>query len=648
VVSLFAYRFGTRLKKLHRVDKSPHEECLSSLRIHGLEIQVNEMCGIAGIALQSGEVGSIIYECLKRLEYRGYDSVGEAAVINGKIVVKKDKGKIDEVESELKISSLPALVGIGHTRWATHGAPSAENAHPHIDCRGTVAVVHNGIIENFVQLRQELESNGHTFKSRTDSEVVAHLVEEYLKTENDFVGAARKAAKRLIGAYALALISTTAPEQIICVRKESPLVLGTSNTGNYCASDIPAFLPMTNQVILLEDDEMAVLTADRITLMRVDDGELILRDPFSVDWNVETAVKTGYAHFMIKEIHEQPASLRDAIRTHPIYMDLMALTLNKSKKIFLIACGTSYHACLAAAYLFANLARIQVTPVVASEFIDNYGALIDPDTVVLAVSQSGETADTLSAVRSARDRGAKILGISNSIGSTLTRLSDVYIGQNSGPEMGVAATKTFTAQLTVLTKIVLALARKRESLRKTELEALESGIARLPDWVSETLLQEETVKRIAEKYGENPSFCYLGRGINVATALEGRLKLLELSYLPAIAYPAGESKHGFISVVEEGYPVVFIAPKDETHSKIIGNIMEMKARGAKIISIVDWEDEEIPKLSDEAIRLPPGIPAALSPIAYIVPLQFLAYYIAVRKGYDPDFPRNLAKSVTVH
>ena len=263
------------------------------------------------------------------------------------------------------------------------------------------------------------------------------------------------------------------------MRKESPLVLGTSKTGNYCASDIPAFLPMTNQIILLEDDELAVLTADRISIRRVDDGELIVREPFSVNWNVETAVKTGYAHFMLKEIHEQPASLRDAIRTHPIYMDLMALTLDKAKKIFLIACGTSYHACLAAAYLFANLARVQVTPVVASEFIDNYGALIDPDTVVLAVSQSGETADTLSAVRSARDRGATILGISNSIGSTLTRLSDVYIGQNSGPEMGVAATKTFTAQVTVLTKIVLALARKRQVLRKAELEALESGIAQL-------------------------------------------------------------------------------------------------------------------------------------------------------------------------
>jgi glucosamine--fructose-6-phosphate aminotransferase (isomerizing) len=351
---------------------------------------------------------------------------------------------------------------------------------------------------------------------------------------------------------------------------------------------------------------------------------------------------------MLKEIHDQPWSLRDAIRTHPIYMDLMALTLDRAKRIFLIACGTSYHACLAAAYLFSNLARMPVTPVVASEFIDNFGALIDKDTVVLAVSQSGETADTLSAVRGSRDRGATILGISNSVGSTLTRLSDVYIGQNSGPEMGVAATKTFTAQVVVLTKIVIALARKRQVMRKAELDTLESGIARLPDWISEALLQEEAVKRIAEKYDESVSFCYLGRGINVATALEGRLKLLELSYLPAIAYPAGESKHGFISVVEEGYPVVFVAPRDETHSKIIGNVMEMKARGAKIISLVDWEDEEIARLSDEVIRLPPDIPAALSPAVYIVPLQFLAYYIAVKKGHDPDFPRNLAKSVTVH
>jgi len=606
------------------------------------------MCGIAGVALKDGEVGSILYECLKRLEYRGYDSVGEAAVIDGKIVVKKDKGKIDEVERKLAISQLPATVGIGHTRWATHGAPSAENAHPHTDCVNSVAVVHNGIIENFMELRQELEREGHTFKSRTDTEVVAHLVETHIRSGDVFSEAVRKAAGRLNGAYALAIISTSSPDEIVCVRRESPLVLGTSKEGNYCASDIPAFLPRSNQVILLEDDEMGVITSDKITILRISDGSRVLREPFTVDWSIERAVKTGYPHFMLKEIHEQPISVRNALRTHPIYLDLMALTMHRASRIFLIGCGTSYHACLAASYAFANLARVSATPVVASEFIDNYGTLIEQNTVVLAVSQSGETADTLSAVRGARDRGATILGISNSVSSTLTRLSDVYIGQNSGPEIGVAATKTFTAQVATLAKIAIALAHKKQVLRPGELEALGSAFAKLPDWLSQALLQEEQVMRIAEKYVEKASFCFLGRGINVATALEGRLKLLELSYVPAIAYPAGESKHGFISVVEAGYPVIFVAPKDETHSKIIGNVMEMKARGARIIGIIDEDDDELRSLSDEVVTMPAGIPSILLPIVYIVPLQFFAYQISVRRGHDPDFPRNLAKSVTVH
>lgn len=599
--------------------------------------------------MKTGRVGPILYDSLKRLEYRGYDSVGEAVIIDGRLIVKKDQGKIDEVERQLHISDMNGTVGLGHTRWATHGAPSKENAHPHTDCQESVAVIHNGIIENFMQLREELESKGHHFKSRTDTEIVAHLVEENLKSGKKFPEAVRLAAKRLIGAYALALISSTDPDKVVCVRKESPLVLGRGTDGNYCASDIPAFLSRTNKAILMEDDEMAVLTADKITLVQVESGEEIQREPFTVDWNVETALKTGYPHFMLKEIHEQPMSVRDALRTQPIYLDLMASTLNRAKKVFLVACGTSYHACLAASYMFSNLAKVAVTPVVASEFIDGYGALIDSDTVVLVVSQSGETADTLTAVRGAKDRGASILGISNVMGSTLTRLSDVYIGQNSGPEMGVAATKTFTAQVAVLTKLVLALARKREVLRKTEIDNLETGFRRLPEWISTVLsTQEEHVKRIVQKYLHRPSFCFLGRGISVATALEGRLKLLELSYLPAIAYSAGESKHGFISVIEEGYPVFFIAPKDEAYSKIIGNVMEMKARGAQVISVIQDQDEEVSRLSDEIISMPQGIPAMLTPIVFAVPLQLFAYYMSVAKGYDPDFPRNLAKSVTVH
>lgn len=607
------------------------------------------MCGITAVVLKNGEVGPIIYDSLKRLEYRGYDSVGEAAVVDGKIVVKKDKGRIEEVERELRISDMTGRVGIGHTRWATHGAPSQENAHPHTDCANTVAVVHNGIIENFMQLKQELEAKGHHFKSRTDTEVMAHLVEEYVRNGKGFVEAVRLASKKLTGAYAFAMICALEPDKVVCVRKESPLVIGASQNGNYCASDIPAFLSRTNQAILLEDDEMAVLTADKVKLIKIDSGEDVARDPFTVEWSVETALKTGFPHFMLKEIHEQPLSVRNALRTQPIYLDLMASAINKARRVFMVACGTSHHACLAATYVFSNLAKVEVTPVVASEFIDSYGALLGQDTVVVAVSQSGETADTLSAVRGAKDRGAAILGISNTMGSTLTRLSDVYIGQNSGPEMGVAATKTFTAQLSILLKLAVALARKREVIRKSELDAIEAGFRQLPDWISMVIsTQQQQVESIVEKYSDRPSFCYLGRGISVATALEGRLKLLELSYLPAIAYPAGESKHGFISVVEQGYPVIFVAPKDESYSKIIGNVMEMKARGAQIISIVEEGDGDVSKLSDEIITVPSGIPSMLSPIVYVLPLQLFAYHMAVRKGYDPDFPRNLAKSVTVH
>ena len=607
------------------------------------------MCGISGAVLETGDVGPILYDSLKRLEYRGYDSVGEAAVVNGRIVVKKDVGKIDQVERQLRISDLPGNIGIGHTRWATHGAPSQENAHPHTDCKGTVAVVHNGIIENYMELKQELESKGHVLKSRTDTEIVAHLVEENLKRQFGFVDAVRQAAKRLTGAYALALICANEPDKIVCVRKESPLVIGVGISANYLASDISAFLPRTKNAMLLEDDEMAVLTCDRIRVMKVETGEEVTRKPFGVEWSVETATKGGFPHFMLKEINEQPLTVRNALRTQPIYLELMASAMNRAKRIFLLACGTSYHACLAASYAFANLAKVGVTPVIASEFIDAYGALIDSDTVVLTVSQSGETADTLTAVRGAKDRGATILGLTNVMGSTLTRLSDVYIGQNSGPEMGVAATKTFTAQYAVLIKIVVALARKRNTANPKDLQRLEDGFNHLPEWISTTLsTQDDNVLRIVQKNSDKGSFCFLGRGVSVATALEGRLKLLELSYLPAIAYPAGESKHGFISVVEEGYPVLFVAPKDEAYPKIIGNVMEMKARRAQVLSLVEGDDSQVASLSDETIQMPNGIPPPLTPIVFIVPLQLFAYRMAVTKGYDPDFPRNLAKSVTVH
>ena len=605
------------------------------------------MCGISAVALKKGTVGPAIYDCLTKLEYRGYDSVGEATIFNDILVIKKDKGKIAEVEEQLHLSTLPGLIGIGHTRWATHGAPSNENAHPHTDCNDTVAVVHNGIIENFLTLREELEAAGHQLRSKTDTEVVAHLIEANLRSGSGFVESVRSAVKRLQGAYALAIISTVEPDKIVCVRRESPLVLGKGQDGNYCASDIPAFLSKTNKAILLEDDEMAVVTSSQIRILKIDNGDEIIREPFTVDWNVDRAAKTGYAHFMLKEIHEQPLSIRNVARTHPIFLDLMAGELIRAKKIFLVACGTSYHACMGAAYAFSKLATLSVTPVVASEFIDMYGGLIDSETVVLAVSQSGETADTLNAVRGAKDRGAIILGITNTMGSSLTRLANVYIGQNSGPEMGVAATKTFTAQYTILIQIAIVSARKRQVITQKEVERLESAISQLPDLISLALLQDTRIGQIADRFIDKNSFCFLARGVNVATALEGRLKLLELSYLPAIAYPAGESKHGFISVVEQDYPVIFIAPRDETYTKIIGNIMEMKARGASIIGLVDDQDKDVVNLSDEIVKLPSGIPSVLSPIVYVIPLQLFAYYMSVKKGNNPDFPRNLAKSVTV-
>lgn len=605
------------------------------------------MCGISAVALKKGTVGPAIYDCLTKLEYRGYDSVGEATIFNDELTIKKDKGKIAEVEETLHLSTLPGLIGIGHTRWATHGAPSKENAHPHTDCNNTVAVVHNGIIENFLTLREELEAAGHQLRSKTDTEVVAHLIEANLRSGNGFVESVRSAVKKLQGAYALAIISTIEPDKIVCVRRESPLVLGNGQDGNYCASDIPAFLSKTNKAILLEDDEMAVLTSNQIRILKIENGDEIIREPFTVDWNVDRAAKTGYAHFMLKEIHEQPLSIRNVARTHPMFLDLMAGELIRAKKLFLVACGTSYHACMGAAYAFSRLAALSVTPVVASEFIDMYGGLIDSETVVLAVSQSGETADTLNAVRGAKDRGATILGITNTMGCSLTRLANVYIGQNSGPEMGVAATKTFTAQYTMLIQIAIASARKRQVITQKEVERLESTISQLPDLISLALRQESRISQIADRFIDKNSFCFLARGVNVATALEGRLKLLELSYLPAIAYPAGESKHGFISVVEPDYPVIFIAPRDETYTKIIGNIMEMKARGARIVALVDEQDKDVVNLSDEIVKLPSGIPSVLSPIVYVIPLQLFAYYMSVKKGNNPDFPRNLAKSVTV-
>jgi len=608
------------------------------------------MCGIFGCILKDGNAAPVIHTALKRLEYRGYDSVGEATIDNGRLYIKKDQGKIDEVHNIHNLDDLPGNIGIGHTRWATHGAPLEVNAHPHVDCNGNIAIVHNGIIENFAELKLELEDRGHVFKSKTDTEVIAHLIEESLKVNpsSSLADAVTAALKRLDGSFAIAVISTKEPDKILCARHESPLVIGVNANSIYCASDIPAFLPLTNRAVIIEDGELVILSQNGFEIRRIDDSSVVTRKPNIIDWTPEMAVKQGYPYFMLKEIHEQPACLRNTLRVQEHYLDLMATFLDRAREVFFVACGTSYHACLAASYMFSKLAFLATYPVIASEFIEQHGKSVNIDSTILAVSQSGETADVLASVNSARERAATVLGLTNAIGSTLTRISRVYIGQQSGPEIGVAATKTFTSQLSVLAQVALRLAKKRGKVSQDEMDFLAEKLERLPDTV-ETVIQtqEEKAKLIAKKYEKAKTFFFLGRGISSATAYEGRLKLMEIAYIASIAFPAGESKHGPISLVESGFPVVFICPRDGTRRILMGNIMEMKARGASIIAVIEEGDEEIKKLADDFMEVPKGIPEVLSPILFVVPLQLLAYYMAVERGQNPDTPRNLAKSVTV-
>ncbi|MGD6935287.1 MAG: glutamine--fructose-6-phosphate transaminase (isomerizing) [Candidatus Bathyarchaeia archaeon] len=608
------------------------------------------MCGIFGCILKDGTAAPVIHSSLKRLEYRGYDSVGIATISDGKIFLKKDQGKIDEVHKRINLDDLPGNIGIGHTRWATHGAPLQVNSHPHSDCTGQITVVHNGIIENFSELKLELQNLGHTFVSKTDTEVIPHLIEEIMKNNPkcSLADAVQEALKRLEGSFALAVISSREPDKIVCARNESPLVLGVSENGVYCASDIPAFLPLTNKAVMINNNELIILTVNGYQIKKIQDGSLVERAPETIEWTAEMAIKQGYPHFMIKEIHEQAEVLRNTLRLQDHYLDLLSTFLDRANEVFLVACGTSYHACLAASYMFSKLAFLPTYPVYASEFIEQHGKSVNIDSTILAVSQSGETADTIAAVTCAQQRAATILSLTNVIGSTLTRISRVYIGTQAGPEIGVAATKTFTSQLSVLAQLALRLAKKRGKVSQDEIDTLEVQLSKLPDIVDTIVTtQEEKVKQIAHKYAGSKVFFYLGRGISTATAFEGRLKLMEIAYIPSIAFPAGESKHGPISLIENGFPVVFVCQKDDTHKTVIGNIMEMKARGAKIIAIIEEGDNEIKALADDYLEVPKGVPGVLSPIPFAIPLQLLAYYTALELNLNPDMPRNLAKSVTV-
>ena len=590
----------------------------------------------------------MIIDGLKRLEYRGYDSIGVATIDKGVLKIRKDAGRIQEVSDKLRIPEMKGHVGIGHTRWATHGAPNMINAHPHTDSTGKIAVIHNGVIENFMELKQELIDKGHNFVSRTDTEVIPNLIEEEMRGEANLTEATLKALKRLKGSYAIAVVSSLEPDRIVCARHESPLVLGVSENGTYCASDAPAIRPYTNKVVYLRNGELATIDVDGYRIVKVADGSSVERAPEEIMWTLEMAEKQDFPHYMLKEINEQPISLRNGLRLQEKYMDLITTFLDRGKEVFLVSAGTSQHSCIAGSYIFSKIARLTTYPVVSSEFVERYGSTVGIDSIILAVSQSGETYDTLKAVDHARMRAATVLGLTNTVGSTLTRVSRAYIIQQSGPEIGVAATKTFTSQVLVLAQLALRLAKIRGKLSQDELDEYKAGLQRVPDWVEEVLEKTgDRVKKLAARYKDDRLFLFLGRGISSATAMEGRLKVLEITYVPSLAYPAGESKHGPISIVEKDTACVFVCPRGETHAEIIGSIMEMKARGANIISICEEGDEAIKGLSDSFIEMPKGIPELLSPIPYVVPMQLLAYEMAVLKGLDPDKPRNLAKSVTV-
>lgn len=606
------------------------------------------MCGIFGSVLRNGHVAPMIIDGLKRLEYRGYDSIGVATIDKGVLKIRKDAGRIQEVSDKLRIPEMKGHVGIGHTRWATHGAPNMINAHPHTDSTGKIAVIHNGVIENFMELKQELIDKGHNFVSRTDTEVIPNLIEEEMRGEANLTEATLKALRRLKGSYAIAVVSSLEPDRIVCARHESPLVLGVSENGTYCASDAPAIRPYTNKVVYLRNGELATIDVDGYRIVKVADGSSVERAPEEIMWTLEMAEKQDFPHYMLKEINEQPISLRNGLRLQEKYMDLITTFLDRGKEVFLVSAGTSQHSCIAGSYIFSKIARLTTYPVVSSEFVERYGSTVGIDSIILAVSQSGETYDTLKAVDHARMRAATVLGLTNTVGSTLTRVSRAYIIQQSGPEIGVAATKTFTSQVLVLAQLALRLAKIRGKLSQDELDEYKAGLQRVPDWVEEVLEKTgDRVKKLAARYKDDRLFLFLGRGISSATAMEGRLKVLEITYVPSLAYPAGESKHGPISIVEKDTACVFVCPRGETHAEIIGSIMEMKARGANIISICEEGDEAIKSLSDSFIEMPKGIPELLSPIPYVVPMQLLAYEMAVLKGLDPDKPRNLAKSVTV-
>ena len=606
------------------------------------------MCGIVGITGDK-QVANILVEGLRRLEYRGYDSAGIAVVDGGLHVIKRE-GKLSALEAALSQQVVPGTCGIAHTRWATHGAPNTINSHPHTDHDGDVAIVHNGIIENYKVLKTQLESQGHTFISETDSEVLAHLIGHHY--HGCLETAVRKVMGLVEGTYGIAVIHRNEPHTIVGARKGSPLVVGVGDGCNYLASDVAAILGETRQVIYLDDGEIVTLTPEGVKTTTVDNIE-VDKEIQEISWDLDQIQKGGFQHFMLKEIHEQPETIRDAYRgrilpdTGDVKLAGLRLTdweLRNVRRIIILACGTSWHAALLGEYLIEEYARIPVEVEYASEF--RYRSpVIEPGTLCLTISQSGETIDTLEAMREAKRRGAKVLGLTNVVGSTIARETDGGIYIHAGPEIGVASTKAFTSQVTILILLTIMLAR-RNSMSSERGMRLLAELEKIPAKIAGILEQSDAILEIAKMYKDHSNFLYLGRGYNFPIALEGALKLKEISYIHAEGYPAAEMKHGPIALIDPDMPVVVICTRDGSYQKIKGNVQEVKARNGKIISIVTEDETEIADMSDHVIRIP-AAPDMLTPLLAVVPLQLLAYHIAVLRGADVDQPRNLAKSVTV-
>ncbi|MBN2039033.1 MAG: glutamine--fructose-6-phosphate transaminase (isomerizing) [Spirochaetes bacterium] len=608
------------------------------------------MCGIIGYVGEKN-ASDILITGLKRLEYRGYDSVG-IALVNSDLYVKKQIGKIAELSSGLDHNKLAKYTtGIGHTRWATHGIPSDINAHPHCDCRNEIAVVHNGIIENYAVIKKMLIKYGHNLKSDTDTEVIVHLIEYYYQ-KYSLLDSVLKALSKLEGTYGILVVSKKEPHKIIAAKKGSPLILGIGESEMVIASDASAIVEHTQKVIYVEDNEVIELEKDSFKTYGLDKKAIDKRIE-DINWDIESIEKQGFDHFMLKEIFEQPETITNAFRgrmladTGSIRLDGLNLSdkeLNEIERIIFIACGTSFHAGIIGEYLIEEFARIPVEVEYASEFRYRKPILKKGD-LAIVISQSGETADTLAGLQEAKTLGIKVLGITNVVGSTIARETDGGVYIHAGPEIGVASTKAFTSQVSVLILLTLLLARKRQNTAE-EIKLYIKHFKEIPEIVTKILAKDNEIKEIAKQYKDSKNFLYLGRGVQYPVALEGALKLKEISYVHAEGYPAAEMKHGPIALIDENMPVVIIAPKDEVYSKVINNMEEIKARNGKIIAVAFEGDEDIQNYADHVIYVP-GVRKMFAPLVTVIPLQMLAYHIAVLRGCDVDQPRNLAKSVTV-